>query len=400
MSSRRKFIGTMASGLATTLASPGGVLGANDRIRAGIIGIGDRGTEITRQAMQCDNVDFVAFADVYTRRLEAAKRLAPNATTYVDHRRLLEDKSIDAVLIATPQHLHCEHFVHSLQAGKHVYQEKTMAFTVDHAKRMRAAYRTASKRTVQIGHQSCSSGQVADSMDFLTDNKLGQITAIHMHMYRNTPHGKAQWSRPVYPDMNPENILWDSFQGEAPKHDFDPNRYINWRFFWDYSGGNVYENMCHQLSFWYKCLNLQIPKAVNMTGGLYLWKDGREVPDTMNVSLEQPEDVLISWDSGFGNNQLGVSEDVLGTDGTIAKSQQIRYLPQKVNRPAGEELVGRTTTSPNAHMANFFDCIRSGRETNCPFDLGYRVSIACRMAVESYRRGRTMRWDAHKEEIV
>ena len=400
MDSRRKFIGTMASGIATTLASPKGVLGANDRIRAGIIGIGDRGTEITRWAMQCPNVDFVAFADVYTRRLENAKRLAPNAATYLDHRRLLDDKSIDAVLIATPQHLHCEHFVNSMNAGKHVYQEKTMAFTADHSKRMRTAFHKAGKRTVQIGHQGCSSGQVTDAVDFLADNKLGQITALHMHMYRNTPHGKPQWSRPVYPDMTPENILWESFQGEAQKHDFDPNRYINWRFFFDYSGGNVYENMCHQLSFWYKTMNLQIPRSVNMTGGVYLWKDGREVPDTMNVSIEQPEDMLISWDSGFGNDQLRVTEDVLGTDGTISKGQQIRYTPQKVNRPTGEELVGRTTTPPTAHMQNFFDCIRSGKETNCPFDLGFRVSIACRMAVDSYRNGRAMRWDPKQEEIV
>jgi predicted dehydrogenase len=400
MDSRRKFIGTMASGLATTLASPRGVLGSNDRIRAGIIGVGDRGTELVRQALNCPNVDFVAFADIYTRRLDSAKRMVPNADTYLDHRRLLDDKTIDAVLIATPQHLHCEHFVHSLQAGKHVYQEKTMAFTVDHAKRMRTAYHAASKRTVQIGHQACSSGHLPDAVSFASNGKLGQITAVHMHMYRNTPHGKPQWSRPVYPDMNTENVLWDSFLGEAQQRPFDANRYVNWRFFWDYSGGNVYENMCHQLAFWYKALNLQVPKAVTMTGGLYLWKDGREVPDTMNVSIEQPEEMLLSWDSGFGNNALGMTEDVLGTDGTISRSQQIRYTPQKVNRPDGEELVGRGMTSPNAHMQNFFDCIRSSKEPNCPFDLGFRVSIACRMAVESYRRGVTMRWDAQKEQIV
>ena len=400
MDSRRKFIGTMASGLAGTLAVPRSVLGANERIRVGAIGIGARGTEIARQAMSCPNVELAAFADVYTRRLEEAKRLAPNAATYLDHRRLLDDRSIDAVLIATPQHLHCEHFVHSLQAGKHVYQEKTMAFTVDHAKRMREAYRAASRRTVQIGHQGCSSGKMQDAQAFAATGGLGKITAVHMHMYRNTPHGKPQWARPVYPDMTAENILWDSFQGEAAKHPFDPNRYINWRFFWDYSGGNVYENMCHQVAFWYKGLNLQVPKAVTMTGGIYLWKDGREVPDTMNVSLEQPEEMLVTWDSGFGNNQLGVTEDVLGDDGTISKGAQIRYTPQKVNRPEGRELLGQTVAPPTAHMQNFFDCIRSGREPNCPFDLGYRVSIACRMAVESYRQGRTVKWDPVKEEIV
>jgi predicted dehydrogenase len=400
MDSRRKFLGKVA-GLASTIAAPARVLGANDRIRVGLIGAGDRGTEIYRQAMALPGVEVAAFADIYTRRLEMARKAVPAAATFLDHRRLLDDKSIDAVLIATPQHLHCEHFVHSIEAGKHVYQEKTMAFTVDHAKRMRSAFQTdGGKHIVQIGHQSCSSGQVADAASFLADNKVGKITAIHAHMYRNTPHGKPQWSRPVYPDMTSESILWNSFLGEAPQRDFDANRFINWRFFWDYSGGNVYENMCHQLSFWYKVLNLQVPKAVTMTGGVYLWKDGREVPDTMNVSIEHPEELLFSWDSGFGNSQLGSSEDILGTDGTISKGAQIRYTPQKVNRPEGAELLGRTQSSPNAHMQNFIDAIRGGAPVNCPFDVGFRVSIACRMAVESYRQGRTIRWDPAREELV
>jgi predicted dehydrogenase len=399
MQSRRIFIGRVATGLAGTLAT-NNVLGANDRIRLGIIGPGARGSEILREAVGCPNTECVGVADIYTKRLEEAKKIAPDAKTYLDYRHLLDDKSIDAVLIATPQHLHCEHFTAALDAGKHVYQEKTMAFTVDHAKRMRAAFQRAGKRTVQIGHQSCSSGQVADAQTFLNTGNLGKITAIHAHMYRNTPHGKPQWSRPVYPDMNPENIIWKSFLGESQPREFDANRYINWRFFWDYSGGNVYENMCHQLSFWYKVMGLKIPKAVNMSGGVYLWKDGREVPDTMNVSMEHPEEILFSWDSGFGNSQLGVTEDVLGTDGSILKSQQIRYVPQKVNRPEGTEMVGTTKTQPRAHMQNFLDSIRSGQEPNCPFDVGFRVSIACRMAVESYRQQRTIRWDAAKEELV
>jgi predicted dehydrogenase len=400
MQSRRNFIGKVATGLAGTLATSN-VLGANDRIRLGIIGPGARGSEIMQDAIACPNTEFVGAADIYTRRLEEVKTKVPGIKTYLDYRYLLEDKSIDAVLIATPQHLHAEHFVAALDAGKHVYQEKTMAFSVDHAKRMRAAFERAGKRTVQIGHQGCSSGHVTDATAFLSTGYVGKITAVHAHMYRNTPHGKPQWSRPVFPDMTPENIIWKSFLGGAPPHEFDANRYINWRFFWDYSGGNVYENLCHQLAFWYKVMNLKIPKAVTMTGGIYLWKDGREVPDTMNVSMEHPEEILFSWDSGFGNNQLGSSEDVLGTDGTIAKAQQqIRYLPQKVNRRDGNEMVGKTTTPPHAHMQNFLDCVRSGKEPNCPFDVGFRVSIACRMAVDSYRQQKTLRWDPVREEIV
>src|ERR1700690_1388675 len=209
MHSRRKFIGQVASGIGGTLATSN-VLGANDRIRVGLIGAGDRGLQLVREAAACPNTEVVAFADVYTRRLEEAGKAAPAAKTYLDHRYLLDDKSIDAVLIATPQHLHAEHFIASLDAGKQIYQEKTMAFNVDHAKRMRAAYQKAGRRTVQIGHHAGSSGGRAPHPAFLNTGNMGKIAAIHSHMSRNTPHGKPQWSRPVYPDMTPESILWKS----------------------------------------------------------------------------------------------------------------------------------------------------------------------------------------------
>ena len=399
MQTRRNFIGNVATGLGGL--ATGNVLGANDRIRFGVIGTGERGTALTREALACPNADCGGFADVYTRRLEDARKLAPAAPGHLDYRKMLEDPSIDAVLIATPQHLHAECFIAALDAGKHVYQEKTMAFTVDDAKAMRAAYGAAApRRTVQIGHQALSSGQVTDAANFLASGGVGKVTAIHGRMFRNTPHGKPQWARPLYPDMTPENLMWKGFLGGAPEREFDPDRYANWRLFWDYSGGSVHENMCQQIAFWHKAMGLRIPEAVSMSGGVYLWKDGREVPDTMHVAMEYGEEILFSWDSGFGNNHPGVSEEVLGTDGTIVRGQQIRYLPQKVNRPDGAETIGLTPTAPQAHMRNFFDCMRSGRETNCPFEVGYRVSIACRMAIDSYWSGRLVRWDAEREEIV
>jgi hypothetical protein len=131
-----------------------------------------------------------------------------------------------------------------------------------------------------------------------------------------------------------------------------------------------------------------------------LWNDGRETPDTMDVALDQPEQMLVSWSSGFGNNQLGVTEDLLGSAGTISRGNQVRCIPQKVNRPDDPEVAGRSTHVPHVHMQNFLDSIRSGAEPNCPFEVGFRVSIACRMAVESYRQGRTVRWDPRTEEIV
>jgi len=399
MQSRRNFIGRVATGLAGTLAGSN-VLGANERIRLGVIGAGARGSELLREALACPNTECAGMADVYSKRLEAAQAIAPAAKLYRDYRRLLEDPGVDAVLIATPPHLHAAQFTAALQADKHVYQERVMAFTLEDAKRMRGAWQQARGLTVQVGHQSCSSGQVADAAAFLKPEWIGKITGIRAQFFRNTPHGKPQWARPLYPDMTPENIAWDAFLGEAAEHEFDANRFLNWRLFQDYSGGSVTENLSTQLAFWYKLLGLEIPHAVTMTGGVYLWKDCREVPDTMHVSLEHSEELLFSWDSGFGNSQPGVSEEVLGTDGTIARSQQIRYVPQKVNRPAGNEMTGTARTEPRAHMRNFLEAIRGRQEPNCTVELGFRVSIACRMALESYSRQRTVLWDPAREEIV
>src|ERR1700735_3793429 len=155
MQTRRNFIGKVATGLAGSFAT-GQILSANDRLRIGVIGVGDRGTQLAREAIACPGTELAAFADVYTRRLADGTKLAPGAATYTDYRHLLDDPSLDAVLIATPQHLHAECFIAAMAAGKHVYQEKAMAFTVDQAKAMRAAYQRAGNKAVQIGHQSCS----------------------------------------------------------------------------------------------------------------------------------------------------------------------------------------------------------------------------------------------------
>ena len=140
---RRNFLGNVATGLAGTIATglPGSrALAANNKIRIGVIGAGDRGTQLIREATACPDTELAAIADVYTRRLEDATQLNPTAKTCTDYHQLLADPSIDAVLIATPQHLHAECFIAAIAAGKHVYQEKAMAFTVDDAKRMREAY--------------------------------------------------------------------------------------------------------------------------------------------------------------------------------------------------------------------------------------------------------------------
>src|SRR5579884_702911 len=209
MADRRTFMRNVIGGSAAIAVSglvpSGKILGANDRVRFGLIGAGERGTAIFKAAIKAPNTEAVAVADIYTRRLEEIKRVAPGVKTYSDFRRLLDDKSIDAVLIATPQHQHALNFVPAIQAGKDVYQEKTMAFNPDHTRRMRHAF-LASDRVVQIGIQSTSSAAQARARELVHTKAMGQITAIHAHMYRNSPYGG--WKRPIPADCTPQNVEW------------------------------------------------------------------------------------------------------------------------------------------------------------------------------------------------
>jgi predicted dehydrogenase len=409
MLTRRVFVQQIVGGTAAyaaySLLPAGRVLGANDRVRFGLIGAGGRGQAIFKVALGCTNVEAVAVADLYTRRLDEARQIAPTIKTYQDFRKLLDDKSIDAVLIATPQHQHALNFIPALQAGKDVYQEKTMAFNPDHARRMRKAFE-GSGRVVQVGIQSTSSPEVTTARDLATPERMGVITAIHTHHYRNAPYGG--WMRQIPPDCDTRHLDWRAFEGEAALHPFDPQRYVNWRFYWDYSGGNVFENMVHQVGFWCKVLDLKIPRSVTMTGGNYL-SPKMQVPDTMDVSMDQPEKILFTWNSMFGNNFYGEGDDLLlGNKGTVlCKEGEVRYVPQGNRSSEGEgkssaappDIVGAGDTT-KTHMQYFFDCVRSRKEPNCPFEIGFRTAIACQMAITSYRHGRTVHWDEGRQDIV
>jgi predicted dehydrogenase len=412
MLTRRTFIHQLSGGAAalagSSLLPSARVLGANDRVRFALIGAGGRGHAIFRAALKAPNTEAVAVSDVYTDRLNQMKQIVPTIQTYNEFRRVLDDKTIDAVLIATPQHQHALNFVPAIQAGKDIYQEKTMAFNPDHARRMRRAFE-GSNRVVQVGIQSVSGAAFSRAQELATPERMGTITAIHTHHYRNAPYGG--WRRKLPSDCTLQNVGWKDFEGEAAPHEFTPERFINWRFYWDYSGGNVFENMVHQVGFWYKVLDLKIPRRVTMAGYNYFSPD-MEVPDTMDVSMDLPENLLFSWNSGFGNNYYGEDgHDVaLGNKGTLLRvKENVSYIPQGQHAAAAggtsalsggtPDIVGGSDET-NEHMKNFFECVRSRREPNCPFELGYRSAVACQMAVASMRQGRTVKWDAEAEDIV
>src|SRR5436305_3346219 len=251
--SRRRFLGhtlvgaTAAGALISAPLAAERAIGANDRIRIGIIGAGARGQEDLKAAIAVPNVECVAMADVYTRRHDQVRRFVPHVETYIDYRRLLDRKDIDAVLIASPLHLHAPHFLDTIAAGKDLYSEKTMTWSIPEAVACRNAARR-SDRVIQIGLQFESSGSLADTRRWIQAGKLGKVTQVESWMSRNTPRGKGQWVRRIPEDCNPAHVNWDLFLANRPKTAFDANKLINWRLDGEFSGGNLTEHMVHPMA--------------------------------------------------------------------------------------------------------------------------------------------------------
>jgi len=402
---RRSFLASAAAGAAAVTLAPSRVLGANNRVRIGIIGSGSRGQEDMRAAIAVPDVEFVAIADVYSRHRDEAKAIAPNAEVYDDPRRLLDRKDIDGVIVATPLFLHSKYFHDTLASGKDLYCEKTMTWDIAEAIACRKAAETT-KQVIQIGMQHESEGDHADAKEWVQQGLPGKITMVEAWMSRNTPHGHGQWVRPVPSDCNPQHVGWDLFLNDRPKEPFNGNRFINWRLFWEFSGGNITENMVHQIAWITTVLGLKEPLAATMSGGVFSEKDGRQVPDTIAVTLEYP-DLTVVWQSTFSNSHYGLGEHFLGSDGTIehvsgstdmvtGKSDSgLRFYPEKANRPGGETLTGQSKGM--SHMQNWVDCIRSrNKQTNAPVETGYLSSVAAHMSNLAFREKRRITWEEAK----
>jgi predicted dehydrogenase len=400
---RRDFIRKAAVGTAAFLAYPTArMLGANDRIRLAIIGAGSRGQELLKQTLELRNAQVVAVADVYTRRFDEARKILPGLQTVDDYRRILDRKDIDGVLVASPLHIHARHFLDTLAAGKDLYSEKTMTWSIGEAEQCLQASKK-SDRVIQIGLQHESEGPLADAKKWIRDGMVGKVTQVESWMSRNTAHGKGQWVRPVPADCTAQNVDWKAFLNGRPDVPFDPFKFLNWRLYWMFSGGNITENMIHQMAWIMSALDLPLPTAAYMSGGVFSEKDGRQVPDTISVTVDFPNDVVVAFQSTFSNSRYGLGQRILGSDGTIEyvagandmvsgrSEDEIRYYPEDANRPNGAALKG-ASPSQN-HIANWIDCMRSRKAPNAPVELGYRSAVAAHMANLSYRHKRRLTFE-------
>ncbi len=374
------------------------VFGANDRIRVGLIGSGGRGRLLAGEFIKA-GAEVAAVCDVYETNLEAGLKIAgPSAKRYDNHKRLLDDKSLDAVVIATPDHWHAQMVVDAVAAGKDAYVEKPMAHTIADGFRMVEATRRT-KRVVQVGTQRRSYDVFQEAKRIFESGTLGDIRLVNgwwlnhqQGLSKNTLKGKLDW---------------DQWLGPAPKRPLDPVRFFGWYYFWDYSGGLMVGQAAHVIDAIHWFMNSTWPKAVTCAGG-QVNLAGAEVPETTSMVIEYPENYLAVFTVGYKAMRYNTFSDQMkqfhGSKARFDVSRESYALYPQSNeleiKPATKlAKPGSFNPATGTHIANFLDCIRSRKDPNATVEMGQSAAVVLCMAMEALRTGRRLQYDAARKSI-
>ena len=378
--------------------------GANDRLRVGVIGCGGMATGHMRTLLkmkETDNVEIVAVCDIYKKALDDAVKLT-GGKPYQDYRELLASKDIDYVLIGTPEHWHYQITMDAADAGKHIYCEKPMTQYAEQAKKVVAKIKQRGVK-MQVGVQGTSDDSYINAYKYVKDGVLGNILIAQIDYSRNYTD-KFFWMRDADPDVRPgENLDWKTWLGTAPKRPYDPERFFNWRRFWDYSSGIASDLFVHRVTRLIKALNLTFPERGVGTGGKYEFKnDIAEIPDTFNVMLDYPGGPNVILVSSMAND-TPVDHVIRGHKATLHfTSTGFVIRPQRAFAKEMKEIVFQKTgaESTELHHRNLQNAIRKNEPLNCDCNLGFYGVVACEMGTMSYRKRQYMAWDKTKERIV
>jgi len=427
---RRSFLKNAAIGGAVLAAAPAWqrALGANDRINVALIGLGARGSDhlslVLQHRANKQDIEIVALCDVYQKRLSMASAKVPGAKTYVHHQEVLQRRDIDAVFIATPDHWHAPITLAAMESGKDVYVEKPMTHTAEESKVV-ARKTKELKRVVQVGVQGLSWNRWHKIHEIVQSGMIGQVVAVHGTYSRNAPGG--DWNGGDFwtidsaagPDAARDNhIDWKQWLGPAPQMSYNADRFFRFRKYWDYSGGIATDLHYHIVAPFHVGVANDFPTRVAGMGGLWVYNDGREVPDTFLTVADYPSKYSMTVQSSQVNEN-GPMMMIRGTKATIHLSDEWEGPPsrqydyadifpespfvEEFNKKYGNDQVrvdGVGNEGDLKHVDNFFDCVRSRQLPNCNVDIGYKVSLACDLSVRSYRNGKVYYFDAEREEVV
>jgi predicted dehydrogenase len=372
-------------------------IGANDRIRCGFIGIGSRGSSILGSALELPDVDMVAVADTYDANRDAAlaacKKKVPDAVGYVRFEELLEKTKLDAIITATPDHVHLPVIMAALEAGLDVYTEKPMTLTWESAKAVRDRARETGA-VVQVGTQLRSMEMYQRLREVTQSKELGKL----LRVWVNRDGKEKPLSRENTPQTaNEENTHWPLFLRDTKSYPYDPLRYFYWRQFVEYSNGYYGDLMLHHLDICHFATGASMPARVKAVGGLYSMKDGRTTADTVSALIEYPDQQFhFNYTTTACNGKYGLVERYLFSDGTI----EVRGMGEmSIYRGDKEEKVGSKGILNGPHLRNFFDCMRSRAATIAPVYAGLMAASCAHMAVLSMNSGQVAAWDAKKESV-
>ncbi|MEN3336750.1 MAG: hypothetical protein V7647_426 [Acidobacteriota bacterium] len=395
---RRTFL-SAASGL---VLAPGVVRlagqNASDRIRIGIIGTGGRARGLMTLLKQLPGNEMVAVCDVYEPRLLQAAEITGSGVTRVsDYRRILDDRSIDAVVVGTPDHWHKTVTLDAVAAGKDVYVEKPVSHTLAEGVDMVRAIE-ASKQIVQTGTQQRSWDHFRLGKQIVDSGRLGQITFVHTYWYQHATAGS-------YPPVALQQLDWKRWLGAAPDQPFRPERFYQWRHFWDFGGGCITDLMTHWIDVvqWY--MNAEAPLAAEATGHNYnikLW----EAPDTVNVSLEFPKDFMAAYLGTYVSRVDDGGLEFRGERGTL-KVDRARLAFYRddagwapgTQTPEPEIYVRSSGDGTLSHLQNWLDCVRSRKAPNAPIRIGHQAARTSHIANAALRAGHKVRWNPAAERI-
>jgi predicted dehydrogenase len=400
---RRDLIrGFSTSAVALTAASYQRVLGANDRVQLGVIGVGDRGRHDMSLFQKTGTVDVGAVCDVYAEHIDLARQAAANAKNFTDHRKLLEIKELDAVLIAVPDHWHATIAIDALNAGKDVYVEKPLTRTIEEGPLIVKAARV-NERVCQVGMQQRSGKHYLEAkQQYIDSGRLGKITLARTWWHGNGYHLRKA---PASLQTKPSNLDWAHFLGPLKWRDYDPQQYFNWRAYLDFGGGQVTDLFTHWIDVVHMFMSQEIPKSAVAAGGIYAYKDGRTAPDTINVLLEYPGEYTATFEATLAPGITGAAVEMCGTKGRLYIDRG-RYefreagrnvQPVVVQAERGEGNVDMLTLD---HVKNFLDCVKSRQRPNGDVLIGHRSAQASHLGNIAYVEKRRIDFDPVREEIL
>lgn len=402
MISRRGFLAGSAAAVFSA-RSYGQIAGSGERLRIGVIGCGGMAREHMRGLLPLrDKENFVIdkVCDIYQKRLDDAVALT-GATPLRDYRQLLDDKDIDYVLIATPEHWHYQMATDAAEAGKAMYCEKPLTHTSEEAKKLvRTVKRTGVK--LQVGVQGMSDDSYAAAQEYVKKGVLGKVVIAQIDYSRN--HAGDFWEYEIDPDARPGvNLDWKAWLGEAPRRPWDPHRYFRWRRYWDYSGGIATDLFVHRVTRIIRALGLTFPERAVAGGGIWQFNNTPgEVPDTFNVTLDYPGGPTVLLVSSMAND-TPVDHVLRGHKATLQFTRTgFTIKPQKLFEKEVSEVTFKKTGAEDLrlHHRNLMAAIRRNEPLRCDAMMGYYGVVACDMAVQAFRKQRYMRWDAGRERVV